>query len=327
MSGKPHDFNISIPLHHEILTCGYCGSRYPITADMIPIVWTESLRRSFSAMNKTDRAGEMDGNMCANVKIYDNISDDYHIYTRRNMDICIRMRNSVKRIFVAGGTENLLHLDFGCGPGHVLNWLEPFGFRQVGLDVSLTNLRNALKGGNRMVVCGDACNMPFKDGTFSLVTESSVLHHIYDWKSVVSESCRICARGGGIILDSEPGSMQMALSPLAVAVFNARFPVYKAASYFIKSKYIYRNEEKARLNLQAEIHHQPGTGFPLDELGGIFKASDFDAEIIVSPTPELKSRARPNWKGIVLNYLSGRNPWNPKYGAFSVIATSGKQRS
>jgi hypothetical protein len=153
------------------------------------------------------------------------------------------------------------------------------------------------------------------------VTESSALHHILDWKSVLTESGRICREPGGIIIDSEPSDMQMAWSKLAVTVFNARFPIYKALSYFIKDKYIFRNTEEAKLNLQAEIHHQPGTGFPMDALKNTIENCGFKINVIVSPTVELNSCANPNWKSIILNLLSARNPWNPNFGGFTAIAT------
>lgn len=128
-------------------------------------------------------------------------------------------------------------------------------------------------------------------------------------------------------MDSEPSDIQMDWSPLAVAVFDARFPFYKVLSYFVKNKFVFRNTEQAKLNLQAEIHHQPGTGIPLDVLKNTFNESGFEVQIITSPTAELNSRANPNWKSIFLNLLSARNPWNPNYGNFMAIATDYKHKS
>lgn len=109
-------------------------------------------------------------------------------------------------------------------------------------------------------------------------------------------------------------------SKLAVAVFNMRFPFYKLLSYVKKDRYIFRDIKQAKLNLLAEIHHQPGTGFPLDELEKEFVNNGFDVEIIKSSNSELKSVAKPNIKSIILNILSLRNPWNPNYGMFTAIA-------
>jgi len=319
-----YDFNISIPLYHKTIFCKQCNEHYPITDDLIPIMWSDNLKHAFSEINQTEIDSDTDRNISANIRIYDDISTNYAKYTRQNPVISNRISSSVKKIFPDNKTEGLFHLDYACGPGHVLKWLKSFGFRQIGLDVSLVNLRNARKNTGCSVICGDACNMPFANETFNLVTESSALHHILHWKSALTESCRICRKPGGIIVDSEPSDMQMAWSALAVIVFNARFPFYKALSYFSKDKYIFRNTERAKLNLQAEIHHQPGKGFPLDVLKNTIENCGFKTNIIVSPTAELNSCANPSWKSIVLNLLSARNPWNPNYGNFIAIATSNR---
>lgn len=321
-----YEFNISVPLYSKTIYCTQCKEHYPITDDMIPIMWSEKLKHAFSEIVQSDGTSDADVNIAANIEIYDDISTDYAKHTRRAPIIATRITNSVKRIFPDNKTEGLLHLDYACGPGHVLEWVKPFGFQQIGLDVSLANLRNARNSTGCAVVCGDACSMPFANETFNLVTESSGLHHILDWKSVLIESCRVCGEPGGIIVDSEPSASLVDWSPLAVAVLNARFPIYRALSYVSKDKYIFRDTAKAKLNLQAEIHHQPGTGFPLDILKDIIENGGFKVNIIVSPTVELTSHANPNWKNIVLSLLSARNPWNPIYGDFTAIATSNMRR-
>ena len=163
--------------------------------------------------------------------------------------------------------------------------------------------------------------MPFAEESIDIVTESSVLHHIVNWKNAITESIRICKKFGGIVIDSEPSRDQLAWSPLAIMVFNARFPIYKALSYFMRDKYIFRNTDQAKLNLMAEIHRQPGTGFPLDEIEALFTKAGFNVDIVLSPTTELDSKGSPGWKSIVLNVLSVRNPWNPKYGDFTAVAS------
>jgi len=320
-----YDFNISVPLYHKAIFCKQCSEQYPITADLIPIMWTDSLRQAFLEFNRTDKANDAHRVVSANMQIYNDISDDYAKYTRQDSVIGARVRNAVKRIFPDTKTERLFHLDYACGPGHLLSWLKPLGFRQIGLDVSLANLRNARKRTGCTVICGDASIMPFANNTFDLVTESAGLHHILNWESAIAESCRICKESGGLILDSEPSDLTMAWSKLAVLVFNARFPVYKVLSYVYKKKYMFRDTRKAKLNMQAEIHHQPGKGIPLDDLRNIAECCEFKIDIIVSPTVELNSKANLHWKGFVLRLLSGRNPWNPKYGYFTAIATSKKK--
>lgn len=317
------EVELPIPLHSEHILCAECGTRYPITEDLIPIMWTPQLREYLLGQH------ESISEVGANVEIYDAISDDYQSYSRQDPLIGLRIRNAAGNILGYDATDTdsttsnsqvKRHLDFGCGPGHVLKWLKPLNLLQVGLDVSINNLRNARGDTGAFVVCGDATNMPFSDEIFDLVTESSALHHIKDWKTTILESCRVCRETGGVLIDSEPSKDQKAWGPVAVAVYNARFPIYRILSYVRRSKYMFRDLGQAKLNLMAEVYNQPGKGFPLEELEDMFQGGGFAVDVIVSPTPDLKSVARPDWKTIVLNLFSCRNPWNPKYGAFMAIA-------
>ncbi|MGD2027730.1 MAG: methyltransferase domain-containing protein [Anaerolineales bacterium] len=301
------------------LVCTACHQPYPVTDDLIPVVWSPALRQQFLA------APDAGSNLGANIQIYDAISDDYHSYTRQLPENALRIQNGARRILAQLHREPpRYHLDFGCGPGQVLGWLENDALVPVGLDVSLANLRNARQHARALVVCGDATRMPFRDAAFDLVTEASVLHHILDWKSAVSEACRVCKPIGGILLDAEPSREMVAFSKLAVFVFNLRFPVYKLLSYLRKDKYIFRDTEQAKLNLLAEIHHQPGTGFPLDELIAIFDHAGFRIELHFSPGADLETTRPPKLKNVLLNLLSLRNPWNPRYGSFTAIGLPGQ---
>lgn len=252
----------------------------------------------------------------ANLLIYESISDDYRIHTRIDPRLPPKLCNAARRAVLNCPTPSL-HLDFACGPGNVIGWLKTFDMRQIGVDISLTNLRNARKHTGCEVVCGSACSLPFANGAFDLVTESSALHHIPNWKLAVSEAIRVAKYG--VVLDSEPTKQQMSISKLAEIVFEARFLVYHLLSYFMRSRYMFSNLEEAKLNAKAEIHHQPGTGFPLDELEELFKAAGFVSDIVLSPSPDLIPDPTPNWKQIILSILSLRHPWAPEYGTFTAI--------
>lgn len=303
------------------LICSACGAAYPLTNDHIPIMWSE-------AMQKVAAGNILNGqeNIHANACVYDSFSDSYDKYSRRSAEIEKRICNAANRLLTpirasGGPTGDLLHLDFGCGPGHVIGWLKGFGLTQVGLDVSLANLRNARSKTGALVVCGDAACMPFKERAFTLVTESAVLHHIDDWKSAVAEACRVCSANGGVLLDSEPSTGSLDWSALARFVFDLRLYVYPALSHIAKSKYMFKSREEIELNLKAEIHNQPGGGFDISEMEDLFRDNGFIAEIIQSPNADLASKASPSWKSIILNVLSFHNPWNPEYYPFMVLAT------
>lgn len=317
------DSGPSVELHHQHLACGACGAQYPITGDFIPILWDADVKAVLMGRHE-DQNPSLDA-MTANMEVYDVISDAYDACSHRESRLPKQMVNAVKRIVgkeatrTQGGSGTRYHVDFGCGPGHVIGWLKELDSVHIGLDISLANLRNARKHTGCFVVCGSACSMPFQTASVDLVTESSVLHHIFEWQKAVSESLRICKPSGGIVLDSEPTKAQMALSRLAVMVFDARFKPYQVLSYFNKDKYIFRNVQRARLNAQAEVHHQPGGGFRSDEVEALIRRAGFTADIVLSPSADLVSKAAPNWKEVLLSVLSARNPWNPKFGQFTVI--------
>jgi len=317
-SRYPQDCPFELAEMH--LHCPACGTAYPVTADQIPVLWTEGLKAQMLA------EPDPDSNIGANLQIYNAISEDYQRYTRQLPANARRIQDGARRILGSiNGEGPHYHLDFGCGPGQVLGWLAGFELISVGLDVSLVNLRNARKATGALVVCGDATRMPFRAVSFSLVTEASVLHHIQDWQSAVREACRVCQPTGGILLDAEPSREMVAFSPLAVFVFNLRFPVYKLLSYVRKDRYIFRDTEQARLNLKAEIHHQPGTGFPLDELEALFRQAGYQLRLYYSPGADLGTVRPPKLKNVVLNLLSFRNPWNPKLGSFTAIGIQSEE--
>lgn len=307
-------------LSNQNLVCVDCGEKFPITVEGIPVMWDSSLKAFLC------EGDVKDASLAANVDVYNEISDVYLGNTRTHIGIRKRMQNAVKSLLdqnsQTGSQLKTTHLDFGCGPGQVIKWLEDHSFLSVGLDVSISNLRNVLKHTKGYAVLGSATNMPFRDNAFAIVTEGSVLHHISDWKAPVTESCRTCNGDLGIVFDSEPSSNQMDWNWLARAVFEARYIPYKLLSYVSYSKRNFRDTELARKNaVEAEIHHQPGTGFNPKMVSKVISEHGFNAEIIMSPSPTLEyGGQKPGWKMILLHTLSGHNAWNPKYGPFSVIA-------
>ena len=321
LRAQPADAAVSCRLLDRHLACSACGTIYPITEDEIPIMWDRDIRSLITKVIEEEDQSDDFNTLSANYDIYEDISDKYYEYSRIDPRAKLKIKAAAERVLSRVEGE-AMHLDFGCGPGQVIGWLKSPGLRQVGLDISLNNLRNARKHTGCAVVCANACNMPFAPGTFDLITESSALHHIPDWRKAVSEAIRVCRSPGGVVIDAEPTREQMALSKLAIAVFEARFVVYKYLSYFKRNKYVFRNLRQAKLNAMAEIHHQPGTGFPIDELSAIFEKSGHDLEVILSPSPELEVRPDPNWKEVLLSVLSLRDPWGPEFGTFTAISNA-----
>lgn len=317
--------SLKLDLHQQSYKCPLCNALYPITSDFIPIMWSENLRGHFLSGDER----KITDSLSANSYIYDKISDVYLKHTRGNAKIKKRVTNAVNKLLTAMKTteqskdRRKTHLDVGCGPGHMLVWLKKFNFYQVGVDVSLVNLRTTRKLTGAYVLVGDATNLPFNNNVFDIVTEGSVLHHVEDWRSFIKEACRSVTRTGTILLDSEPTSDSKSWSFVAKFIFELRYPVYKALSFFSDSKLQFRDIGQAKLNADlAEIHNQPGKGFNLNEISGLFEELGFDASITVSPDENLNSVANTNLKHALIHLLSLHNPWNPKYGDFTVLAVA-----
>jgi len=294
------------------LVCEACNERYPLTADGIPVMWSPAVK-SWMLEKRAE-----DATLASNIAVYDEFSSDYLANDRQGDIYSNQVYVCVDRLLSDSrkSASARLHLDFGCGPGHVIGWLSKLGLRSVGLDVSLANLRNTIKQTGALAVLGDIQRAPFRDDVFDLVTEASVLHHILDWRAAISESCRVCNGEIGIVFNNEPSYEQLDWGVIAQTVFNSRFYAYNLASYVLASKHKFHNIDFAKENYwSAEIHNQPGKGFHIKEMLREFETSHYAASII------RHRNFGPTWQGIVLHGLSGHNPWDEKYRPFGVIAT------
>ncbi len=92
-------------------------------------------------------------------------------------------------------------MDIGCGRGQLLCYLEQEGFnRIVGVDVSEVAVNFAKQHTKRseILVADVIAGLPFKDNTFSLVTELTVLSSLDPrrWPTILGEIRRVLVQGG-----------------------------------------------------------------------------------------------------------------------------------
>ncbi len=94
-----------------------------------------------------------------------------------------------------------VHLDVGTGPGTIAAILATLVDRTVGTDVSpeMLDLFATRTPGARPVLA-DAHRLPFADGSFTLVTCGSVLHHLEDPALAIDEVARVLLPGGRFLL-------------------------------------------------------------------------------------------------------------------------------
>ena len=119
--------------------------------------------------------------------------------------------------------EGLRVLDVGSGTGFVCHALAKYlktPDQFICYDLSPAMLMEARKklGTNGVCTisyyCGESETLPFKSGTFDLVTINALLHHLSDYEPLLKEAARILKKGGHVIIAHEPNKLFFA-SPVA----------------------------------------------------------------------------------------------------------------
>ncbi|MBN1809968.1 MAG: class I SAM-dependent methyltransferase [Planctomycetes bacterium] len=93
-------------------------------------------------------------------------------------------------------------LELGCGTGNLTRYLcRPIGREVVGLDLSPGMLGAARRNApEAKLAVGDACRLPFREGTFAMVLGAYFLHHIDRWHGAIAEARRVLMPGGWLAI-------------------------------------------------------------------------------------------------------------------------------
>ena len=98
----------------------------------------------------------------------------------------------------AAGRTNLAIVDCGCGTGHNLELLAPYG-RVVGFDLTLGGLARARARGEP-VARADITRTPFRSATFDLATSFDVMQSLEDDHAAAREIARLLKPGGAAVI-------------------------------------------------------------------------------------------------------------------------------
>ena len=100
------------------------------------------------------------------------------------------------------GRDDLTILDCGCGTGHNLQLLRPFG-RAFGIDLTFSGLTYAASLGDRHVAQASAASLPFRSGRFDLVTSFDVIYSLPAdiERAAVAEMFRVLRPGGHLVVN------------------------------------------------------------------------------------------------------------------------------
>lgn len=295
------------------LTCQKCCRKYPVTTDSIPILWSDTLRRSFVIHDKINSLEPDELNVkAANIYVYESTIAEYSeagihadFYTEQRFLATIRA--SASPFFG-------WHIDVGCGGGNILRMAKTAGFQsQIGIDISLSALRLVMNKGF-FVLVGDAERLPIKASSVSLLTASSVLHHLYEPSRLIMEAARVLNHGGILYTDFDPNALAAEWGWLIKYTYKIRYPVYRLLAKIISSKVSHKDQSIQQINKVAEFHNKPGSGFKPQILASIMESVGFEVKSIflhnkgdasISNSPYVK----PTLRHLVIQSFSGRNPF------------------
>jgi SAM-dependent methyltransferase len=99
---------------------------------------------------------------------------------------------------VAEGRTGLRLVDCGCGTGHNLQLLQPYG-RTLGFDLSVSGPALARTAGSR-ILRGDVTRIPLASGSVDVATAFDVLQCVEADGAALREMARIVRPGGVVVL-------------------------------------------------------------------------------------------------------------------------------
>jgi SAM-dependent methyltransferase len=135
-----------------------------------------------------------------------------------------RYRRELDMILKLVGAAPGRVLDIACGVGFRVVELAQAGHEAHGLDIDPNLCRLTAAGAERFelparITCGDACRIPFADGSFDVVMSNSFFEHVYDIDTALNEQIRVLKPGGLLII--EDGNFLNPLLLLDLLVFYA----------------------------------------------------------------------------------------------------------
>ncbi|GAG66798.1 unnamed protein product [marine sediment metagenome] len=172
----------------------------------------------------------------ANQKFYDIVAADYrriesYAYSKK----IIKDVTEILFFCVSSAPSNKSFLDFGCGSGFLSEIIFKHQIFQnvVGIDISSEQVKlfnEKFKNDNYKAIVSDIVDTDFESNSFDVAGCYSVLHHIYDYKTAVTEITRVLKPGGIFYCDFEPKkNFKMSVENN----FGNRGPIFKISKFWI----------------------------------------------------------------------------------------------
>jgi len=97
--------------------------------------------------------------------------------------------------------EDAVLVDLGCGAGLLAPHLAGKGYRHVGVDLTVSALRQAAAHGV-VPLRADVAAVPLRDACADVVAAGEILEHVPDLRGAVAEACRLLRPGGLLVIDT-----------------------------------------------------------------------------------------------------------------------------
>lgn len=201
----------------------------------------------------------------ANKQFYDIVSDSYEaVDGKRDRITTAWIAKKLERLQEQTNGKTLL--DIGCGSGFILRSAESYYKTVIGVDISLEILKTLQKHGS-IVVCADNDYLPFKDNALDTITCFAVLHHLYGYEKLFSETYRVLKKDGLFYSDHDLDG-----------TFAQRFAFFmRIYRFFFNEEKKYKNANKkitSELYHFTEVHH---TGINTQHIQNILQNSAFSS--------------------------------------------------
>lgn len=163
-------------------------------------------------------------------------------------------------------------LEVGTGEGRFIPTIVDRGCRYFGIDISRRmlhkaseRLRGPIRQGEAHLICADAENLPFKNGSFDSVFFSATLFFVPNWRKALDEASRV---SNGAVLTEFRNSASPALliehakaillhaAPLKLLRLVSKGPLLRSVKLFLQALYGRQRTEKFFRSGRAE-HAQP----------------------------------------------------------------------
>ncbi len=140
---------------------------------------------------------------------------------------CDYIESRLERVLGKGAFGQQEILEVGCGGGLICEELARRGLVVTGIDPAQTALEEARRyvqksylGNNAYFEMGVAENLPYADGSFSVIVCLDTLEHVKELAVSIKEIARVLAPGGVFIFDTINRTL---LARLALIWFGERF--------------------------------------------------------------------------------------------------------